>query len=209
MNEMMPNTLGEWGRQLAAALEIRGFKHDAQRLRLLFRTLVADIVTREEAIQKGVNIATELARQLRAAEARIEELEKDRDAWKPWRKLLMEKETRIEALEKVASIARRQLHKLRAENDPDALELTDALAAIAAEEGSMFKKGMRVRAILHGAGVVTEEERIVLRVDRDGVWLDNGVGNDPSGPFIDGKRQGVFGFWEEIIPLAAEEKPNA
>jgi hypothetical protein len=70
----------------------------------------------------------------------------------------------------------------------------------------MFKKGMRVRAILHGAGVVTEEECIVLRVDRDGVWLDNGVGNDPSGPFIDGKMQGVFGFWEEIIPLAAKEK---
>lgn len=69
----------------------------------------------------------------------------------------------------------------------------------------MFKKGMRVRAILHGAGVVTEEERTVLKVSREGVWLDNGPGNDPSGPFVKGKKPGVFGFWEEIITLAAEE----
>ena len=73
----------------------------------------------------------------------------------------------------------------------------------------MFRKGMKVRAILHGAGVTTEEERIVLKVTKDGVWLDNGPGNDPSGPFVNGRKTGVFGFWEEIAAIAAEEKPHA
>jgi len=63
-----------------------------------------------------------------------------------------------------------------------------------------FKKGMKVVKILHGGGLVSYGEGIVLRVDKYGVWLDNGGGNDPSGPFVNGIMQGVFGFWEEIKP---------
>lgn len=44
--------------------------------------LAAYITAWEDDIQKGANIATELARQLRTAEARIEALEKERDLWK-------------------------------------------------------------------------------------------------------------------------------
>ena len=43
--------------------------------------------------------------------------------------------------------------------------------------------GMRVNVLLTGAGFVTKEAKKVLRIDRRGVWLDNGPGNDPSGPF--------------------------
>ena len=64
-----------------------------------------------------------------------------------------------------------------------------------------FKPGMKVIAYLHGAGLVTKEEREVLKVNKKGVWLSNGKGNDPSGPFVGGKMQGVFGFWQEIKPV--------
>ena len=62
----------------------------------------------------------------------------------------------------------------------------------------MLKKGMKVTVRLHGAGQVTEHEAVVAKVNKKGVWLDNGQGNDPNGPFVDGKKEGVFGFWEEI-----------
>ena len=62
----------------------------------------------------------------------------------------------------------------------------------------MFKKGMKVKMILHGAGV-TSEEGIVLSVNGDIVFLDNGGSNRPSGPYVNGIMQGVFGFWEEIV----------
>ena len=62
-----------------------------------------------------------------------------------------------------------------------------------------YTKGMKVVMVLHGAGVTTKENSKVVRVDKDGgVWLDNGDGNSPSGPFINGKKSGVFGFWESI-----------
>ena len=64
----------------------------------------------------------------------------------------------------------------------------------------MFKKGMKVKNILHGAGTVSEEVGTVLSVDGDIVFLDNGGSNRPSGPYINGIMQGVFGFWEEIVP---------
>ena len=64
----------------------------------------------------------------------------------------------------------------------------------------MFKKGMKVRKILHGAGTVSEEVGTVLAVNGDIVFLDNGGSNRPSGPYIKGVMQGVFGFWEEIVP---------
>ena len=68
----------------------------------------------------------------------------------------------------------------------------------------VFKKGMKVVKILHGAGLVSKEAGVVLKVDKSGVWLDNGGGNDPSGPFINGRMNGVFGFWEEILPVEKE-----
>ena len=63
----------------------------------------------------------------------------------------------------------------------------------------MFKKGMKVKKILHDGGVTSEEFSTILKVSKNGkVWLDNDGGNDPSGAFIDGKKEGIFGFWEEI-----------
>ena len=66
---------------------------------------------------------------------------------------------------------------------------------------NVFRKGMPVIRVLHGAGVVSQEKSTVLKVDKRGVWLDNGGGNRPSGPFVNGKMSGVFGFWEEIKPI--------
>lgn len=48
---------------------------------------------------------------------------------------------------------------------------------------SKFRKGQPVIKYLSGAGYTTEEDAVVLKVDKRGVWLDNGPGNDPSGPF--------------------------
>lgn len=59
----------------------------------------------------------------------------------------------LAALEKVATIARRQLHKLRAENDPDALELTNALADLPPKEKPPLYGGspsLRDWADMHG-----------------------------------------------------------
>lgn len=69
-----------------------------------------------------------------------------------------------------------------------------------------FKKGMKVTAYLHGAGVVTEEERVIAKVTKDGVWLSNGPHNDPTGPFVNGRMEGVFGFWQTIEPIKGEPK---
>lgn len=46
-----------------------------------------------------------------------------------------------------------------------------------------FKKGDKVIRYLNLAGFTTNEEETVLKVTKKGIWLDNGVGNDPSGPF--------------------------
>lgn len=46
-----------------------------------------------------------------------------------------------------------------------------------------FKKGLLVTISVHAGGVVTEETGTVLMVNKQGVWLDNGYGNDPSGPY--------------------------
>lgn len=46
-----------------------------------------------------------------------------------------------------------------------------------------FRKGQIVRKLLRGAGVTTEEEVTVLAVRKGQVWLDNGRGNDPDGPY--------------------------
>lgn len=48
----------------------------------------------------------------------------------------------------------------------------------------MFKVGDKVITYLDGAGYTTKEKaRKIIAIDERGVWLDNGSGNDPSGPF--------------------------
>ena len=49
----------------------------------------------------------------------------------------------------------------------------------------IFKKGEKVTVSVHAAGIVTNdgEPKTILRVDDDGVWLDNGAGNSPTGPY--------------------------
>jgi hypothetical protein len=44
-------------------------------------------------------------------------------------------------------------------------------------------KAEQVRLIITIGGIRTAETKCVLRVDEDGVWLDNGYGNDPDGPY--------------------------
>ncbi len=61
---------------------------------------------------------------------------------------------------------------------------------------------------IHGAGVTSWEEHVVGSVRRGQVWLDNGPGNDPTGPFdaATGKYLGdlAFGFSFELF----SEKPK-
>jgi hypothetical protein len=52
-----------------------------------------------------------------------------------------------------------------------------------ADKPAKFSKGQKVDKSLTGAGFTTKEKAKVLKVDKKGVWLDNGSGNDPSGPF--------------------------
>ena len=71
----------------------------------------------------------------------------------------------------------------------------------------MFKKGQQVVQYLSGAGYVTEEICTVLEVTKGEVWLDNGDGNDPTGPFD--ATTGEYtefcipGFSKRIAPLEA------
>lgn len=46
-----------------------------------------------------------------------------------------------------------------------------------------FRKGMKVSLETHGAGFITTEDATVLHIRKGEVWLDNGPGNDPTGPF--------------------------
>ena len=52
-------------------------------------------------------------------------------------------------------------------------------------------KGQKVSVIVEGPfpGYKSVEDGTVLEVTKEGVWLDNGEGNDPSGPFD--KKTGV------------------
>lgn len=51
--------------------------------------------------------------------------------------------------------------------------------------GRHFVKGEQVTISVHAAGIVTNECEIktILKVDDAGVWIDNGSGNSPSGPY--------------------------
>ena len=70
---------------------------------------------------------------------------------------------------------------------------------------SRFKRGQQVKQSLSGAGFTTSDPpRPVLKVTKRGVWVDNGAGNDPSGPFdpVTGKMKeqmpGWLAFIEEV-----------
>lgn len=68
-----------------------------------------------------------------------------------------------------------------------------------------LKKGDKVLSCLTLAGCTTKEEEIVLKVSKskNEVWLDNGAGNDPSGPFnlITGKHKDSFMSGRYIMKL--------
>ncbi|MEK7625296.1 MAG: hypothetical protein AAB467_03030 [Patescibacteria group bacterium] len=74
-----------------------------------------------------------------------------------------------------------------------------------------FHKGQKVRQSLSGAGVTTHTDEVVLRVVKGKVWLDNGPGNDPSGPYDakTGLKSGVFGFSSRISPLDEPAKTSS
>lgn len=59
-----------------------------------------------------------------------------------------------------------------------------------------FRKGDKVIQELHGAGYITEEVKTVAYIKNKQVYLDNGPGNDPTGPFDqDGfYLDSMFGF---------------
>lgn len=66
-----------------------------------------------------------------------------------------------------------------------------------------FKKGMAVRRCLIGPGsLMSEEPAKILSIKKDGVWLDNGRGNSPSGPFdlLTGwHKESVYGTRQRIF----------
>ena len=65
----------------------------------------------------------------------------------------------------------------------------------------MFEKGQSVKLISNVMGIKTEYAETVLRVDKKGVWLDNGPGNDPSGPY-----DPLTGQWADnhVIPMSTQ-----
>lgn len=73
----------------------------------------------------------------------------------------------------------------------------------------MFKKNQNVWLYLVGGGIETREAGVVLRVDKRGVWLDNGRGNDPSGPFDPktGKAAPLMPGWTRRITSRYGESP--
>lgn len=83
-------------------------------------------------------------------------------------------------------------------------------ARVETTDASPFTKGQAVTKSLTGAGFTTTEKAKVLKVDKKGVWLDNGSGNDPSGPFD--AHTGLYlgasmaGWTSRIAPAAPAAK---
>lgn len=50
-------------------------------------------------------------------------------------------------------------------------------------EMSKFVENQKVNLVLRGGGFATRETYIILEIIDGKVWLDNGFGNDPTGPF--------------------------
>jgi len=67
-----------------------------------------------------------------------------------------------------------------------------------------FKAKQQIKIRVSGAGCVSYEDGTVLRVRKGKMWLDNGQGNEPSGPFDaeTGKdlRESGFGFSITVLP---------
>lgn len=97
--------------------------------------------------------------------------------------------------------------------EPDAVvemceRVSDKEIALEVEKNkpkSRFKKGQTVWLAIYGAGVVSYDEGVVGSVRKGKVWLDNGPGNDPGGPYdaATGEQKGVFGFVTKLLT----EKP--
>lgn len=73
---------------------------------------------------------------------------------------------------------------------------------------SVFAKGQAVSLVLRGGGATSHEDAKVLKITPKGVWLDNGPGNSPTGPFdaTSGRYLGprVSGFSQSIEAAAPE-----
>ena len=80
-------------------------------------------------------------------------------------------------------------------------------ATVATAE-TVFKKGEKVKVGLTGAGFTTYETKKVLNSDEKGVWLDNGRGNDPSGPF-DAQSGNYLGAATPGFSMRMELAPKA
>ncbi len=46
-----------------------------------------------------------------------------------------------------------------------------------------LKVGQKVKIAVCCAGLTTYERKKICEINERGIYLDNGVGNDPSGPF--------------------------
>lgn len=65
-----------------------------------------------------------------------------------------------------------------------------------------FRKGDAIVTVLRGAGVATREAGVIACVRKGHAWVDNGPGNDLSGPYdpVTGKWLGddFMGFSRRI-----------
>jgi len=59
-----------------------------------------------------------------------------------------------------------------------------------------WSAGETITLIYDAFGIKTYAEKNILKVDKKGVWLDNGPGNDPDGPF-----DPATGIWDEYAYL--------
>lgn len=69
-----------------------------------------------------------------------------------------------------------------------------------------FQKGQRVIRITSVMGIETQELAEVLVVDEKGIWLDNGPGNRPDGPYDSRTGQWadndvILGSRSTIVPI--------
>ncbi len=49
--------------------------------------------------------------------------------------------------------------------------------------GSELKVGQKVKLECNCGGIKTYSKKVICEINYKGIYLDNGVGNDPSGPF--------------------------
>ena len=68
----------------------------------------------------------------------------------------------------------------------------------------MFKKGEKVRLLVHGAGVTSEETGVVESVTKNAIKLENE--DRLYNPKTGHSEVGFAGFWFEIQPLKKRAK---